>query len=76
MVRQCGLVLHSPRCVDVKGVRASVCAVHVMDGLAFGFHGKGRAMKLFDVKTLFNGPVMGNCGYTPQVPRLFGMVLR
>jgi N-ethylmaleimide reductase len=41
--------------------------VHVMDGLAFGFHGMGRVMKLFDVKSLFDGPVMGNCGYTPLV---------
>ena len=38
--------------------------LHVMDGLAFGFHELGEAMVLGDFRTEFAGPLMGNCGYT------------
>lgn len=38
--------------------------LHVMDGLAFGFHDLGDPMTLTDVRKIYNGPVMGNCGYT------------
>ena len=37
--------------------------LHVMDGLAFGFHEKGDPMKLEDFREVFDGPLMGNCGY-------------
>lgn len=37
--------------------------LHVMDGLAFGFHELGEAMSLADFRQLFHGPLMGNCGY-------------
>jgi len=37
--------------------------LHVMDGLAFGFHELGEAMTLDDFRTVFTGPLMGNCGY-------------
>ncbi|MCK9605416.1 MAG: alkene reductase [Methylomonas sp.] len=37
--------------------------LHVMDGLAFGFHELGEAMSLTDFRQLFHGPLMGNCGY-------------
>lgn len=38
--------------------------LHVMDGLAFGFHNLGTPMALADFRTVFKGPLMGNCGYT------------
>lgn len=40
--------------------------LHVMDGLAFGFHEQGEPMTLEDFRTLFHGPLMGNCGYDQQ----------
>ncbi len=40
--------------------------LHVMDGLAFGFHELGEPMTLKDFRGLFSGPLMGNCGYTQQ----------
>jgi len=38
--------------------------VHVLNGLAFGFHELGPPMQLTDFRAVFNGPLMGNCGYT------------
>ena len=38
--------------------------LHVMDGLAFGFHELGEPMTLQDFRARFNGTLMGNCGYT------------
>ncbi|KAA5546063.1 alkene reductase [Roseiconus nitratireducens] len=38
--------------------------LHVMDGLAFGFHELGSPMTLDDFRQVFDGPLMGNCGYT------------
>ncbi|MDB2687039.1 alkene reductase [Mariniblastus sp.] len=40
--------------------------LHVMDGLAFGFHEKGEPMTLAEFRKLFAGPLMGNCGYDQQ----------
>ncbi|MEM9444034.1 MAG: alkene reductase [Verrucomicrobiota bacterium] len=40
--------------------------LHVMDGLGFGFHELGEAMTLRDLRKVFNGPLMGNCGYDLQ----------
>jgi 2,4-dienoyl-CoA reductase-like NADH-dependent reductase (Old Yellow Enzyme family) len=37
--------------------------LHVMDGLAFGFHELGDPMTLAEFRNLFHGPLMGNCGY-------------
>ena len=37
--------------------------LHVMDGLAFGFHGMGDPITLTDIRQAFHGPLMGNCGY-------------
>lgn len=37
--------------------------LHVMDGLAFGFHGLGEPMRLSEFRAVFRGPLMGNCGY-------------
>ena len=38
--------------------------LHVMDGLAFGFHELGQPMTLENFRAVFAGPLMGNCGYT------------
>ncbi len=40
--------------------------LHVMDGLAFGFHELGDPMTLSDFRAVFDGPLMGNCGYTQE----------
>jgi len=40
--------------------------LHVMDGLAFGFHELGGPMTLEDFRAVFSGPLMGNCGYTAE----------
>lgn len=37
--------------------------LHVMDGLAFGFHQLGQPMTLNDFRAVFSGPLIGNCGY-------------
>lgn len=37
--------------------------LHVMDGLAFGFHELGEPMRLSEFRAVFHGPLMGNCGY-------------
>jgi 2,4-dienoyl-CoA reductase-like NADH-dependent reductase (Old Yellow Enzyme family) len=38
--------------------------LHVMDGLAFGFHQLGEPMTLGDFRALVETPLVGNCGYT------------
>jgi N-ethylmaleimide reductase len=40
--------------------------LHVVDGLAFGFHGLGQAMTLAEFRDVFKGPLIGNCGYTQE----------
>ncbi len=40
--------------------------IHVMDGLAFGFHGLGEPMTLREFRQWFHNPLMGNCGYNFQ----------
>ena len=40
--------------------------LHIMDGLAFGFHGKGEPMSLSEFRTVFQGIIIGNCGYTKE----------
>ncbi|MBL8871414.1 MAG: alkene reductase, partial [Planctomycetaceae bacterium] len=40
--------------------------LHVMDGLAFGFHGLGTPMTLAEFRSVFSGTLMGNCGYTAE----------
>ena len=40
--------------------------LHVMDGLAFGFHKLGEPMTLEEFRKFFPGPLMGNCGYTKE----------
>ena len=40
--------------------------LHVVDGLAFGFHKLGKPMTLPEFRAVFTGPLMGNCGYTRE----------
>jgi N-ethylmaleimide reductase len=40
--------------------------LHVVDGLAFGFHELGPPMTLAEFRTVFTGPLIGNCGYTKE----------
>ena len=40
--------------------------LHVMDGLAFGFHEQGEPMTLEDFRAVYTGPLMGNCGYDKE----------
>ena len=46
--------------------RFGLAYLHVMDGLAFGFHELGEPMTLADFRKVFHGPLMGNCGYTQE----------
>lgn len=41
--------------------------VHIMDGLAFGFHNKGEAMTLHEFREHYTGTIIGNCGYNKEV---------
>ncbi len=43
--------------------RVGLAFLHLMDGLAFGFHQLGEPMTLQDFRAVFRGPLMGNCGY-------------
>lgn len=40
--------------------------LHIMDGLAFGFHEKGEPMTLAEFRPVFRGTIIGNCGYTQE----------
>ena len=40
--------------------------LHIMDGLAFGFHEKGEPMTLAEFRRVYTGTIMGNCGYTRE----------
>ena len=38
--------------------------LHILDGLAFGFHQLGEPMSLAEFRKVFDGAIIGNCGYT------------
>ncbi len=38
--------------------------LHVIDGLGFGFHERGEPMTLAEFRALYDGILIGNCGYT------------
>ena len=40
--------------------------LHIMDGLGFGFHEQGEPMSLPEFRAVYDGVIMGNCGYTMQ----------
>jgi len=46
--------------------RYGLAYLHVMDGLAFGFHGLGEPMSLAEFRGAYQGTLMGNCGYTQE----------
>lgn len=46
--------------------RHNLAYLHVIDGLAFGFHGLGEPMTLTEFREVFRGPLAGNCGYTRE----------
>jgi N-ethylmaleimide reductase len=52
--------LHAATALD----RMDIGYLHVVDGLAFGFHKLGEPMTLSDFHGVFRGPIVGNCGYT------------
>jgi len=46
--------------------KVGLAYLHVVDGLAFGFHELGEPMKLSEFRKVFSGPILGNCGYTQE----------
>jgi len=46
--------------------RFGLAYLHIVDGLAFGFHKLGEPMTLADFRKVFHGPLIGNCGYTQE----------
>jgi N-ethylmaleimide reductase len=40
--------------------------LHIVDGLAFGFHKKGEPMTLAEFRPVYQGIIIGNCGYTRE----------
>ena len=44
--------------------RKELAYLHVVDGLLFGFHKLGEPMTLAEFRSVFTGPLMGNCGYS------------
>jgi N-ethylmaleimide reductase len=46
--------------------RFGLAYLHLVDGLAFGFHKLGEPMTLADFRSVFHGPLIGNCGYTKE----------
>jgi len=46
--------------------RFGLAYLHVVDGLAFGYHKLGEPMTLAELRKVFHGPLMGNCGYTKE----------
>ena len=43
--------------------KCGLAYLHIMDGLAFGFHKLGKPMTLKEFRKVFQGPLIGNCGY-------------
>ena len=43
-----------------------IAYLHVVDGLAFGFHELGEPMTLAEFREVFKGTLIGNCGYTRE----------
>ena len=46
--------------------RFGLAYLHVVDGLAFGFHNLGEPMTLAEFRKVFHGPLIGNSGYTRE----------
>lgn len=41
--------------------------LHILDGLAFGFHEQGEAMQLSEFRAVYAGTIIGNCGYDREL---------
>jgi N-ethylmaleimide reductase len=54
--------LHAARWLDGFGLGY----LHVVDGLAFGFHKLGEPMTLAEFRAVFRGCLIGNCGYRQE----------
>ncbi len=54
--------LYAARELDAFGL----AFLHLMDGLAFGFHEQCEPMTLADFREVYTGPLMGNCGYDKE----------
>jgi N-ethylmaleimide reductase len=52
--------LYVAKCLSQYGL----AYLHVLDGLAFGFHEIGPPMTSEELRQVFAGPLMANCGYT------------
>ncbi|MFW2364951.1 MAG: alkene reductase [Desulforhopalus sp.] len=46
--------------------KLNLAYVHIMDGLAFGFHELGEPMTLSEFREHYSGTIIGNCGYTKE----------
>lgn len=46
--------------------KMNLAYVHIMDGLAFGFHEKGKPMTLAEFREYYKGVIIGNCGYSKE----------
>ncbi|MBC2605929.1 alkene reductase [Pelagicoccus albus] len=44
----------------------SLAYLHMMDGLAFGFHERGEPLTLAQFREVYHGTLIGNCGYTQE----------
>jgi N-ethylmaleimide reductase len=44
--------------------RYGLAFLDIVDGLAFGFHEQGAPMTLEEFRAVFDGPLLGGCGYT------------
>ncbi|VEN75370.1 N-ethylmaleimide reductase [Candidatus Desulfarcum epimagneticum] len=51
--------LHAAREMDAL----DLAYLHIMDGLAFGFHEKGEPMTLEEFRAVYSGLIVANCGY-------------
>ena len=40
--------------------------LHLVEGVAYGFHELGRPMMIGEFRDVFAGPLIGNCGYTQE----------
>jgi N-ethylmaleimide reductase len=47
-------------------IRHEIAYLHVIDGLGIGFHKLGAPVTLREVREVFKGPLIGNCGYTRE----------
>jgi N-ethylmaleimide reductase len=50
--------------------RYGLAYIHLVDGLAFGFHEFGPPMTLAEFREVYRGPLVGNCGYTKETAEI------